>query len=429
MKILTSVSVVLLGLIIAFQGPGILAGEAGKDEAAAGGSQPPAPVEKAEPELPPEPKFDAPPKPETPRDGEVRLPAAEGWRATLLLDNAPTGVWTVKSYQVFPQFGCPEVVGLDDKGRCHVLVSYSGRWTPYRVIDAGKWLGGLAHGDVDPRVKGAELYAGGKQGNVFQVRSYKESLLDARRIARIYGREIHTILAGEIDPSNDTRELIIFTRPGGLYRLTPTGKDGEWETELIEDLEGRFRDAVLMPSEPGKSPEIACVARTGHLKLLRLTKDGPSWRTIYEAEMGMGRIALRPPKAGRQPVLYTTHDDGRILRHERSGPGADWRTEEIFLGPLGPRGIGAGQFNEDPDVETVACFGYSGKVQVLTKQNDRWTAETLFVDRDKGHWLTVAEVDGRNNTREIIVSGYGARIVMLYRPPGYGRKVTADTED
>ena len=49
-----------------------------------------------------------------------------------------------------------------------------------------------------------------------------------------------------------------------------------------------------------------------------------------------------------------------------------------------------------------------------------WSAETIFDDREKGHWLAAAELDGRNGTDEIIGSGYGARIVLLSRPPGYG---------
>ena len=66
-------------------------------------------------------------------------------------------------------------------------------------------------------------------------------------------------------------------------------------------------------------------------------------------------------------------------------------------------------------------FGYSGKVQLLSRKDGPWKVETLFQDSDKGHWLAVAEVDGRNGTRELISSGYSGRIVLLSRPPGYGR--------
>jgi hypothetical protein len=64
-----------------------------------------------------------------PTRGEVRLGSRRGWNAGLVIDNAPVGIWTVRALDVFGQYACPEVVGLDDLGRCHVLVSYSGKWT------------------------------------------------------------------------------------------------------------------------------------------------------------------------------------------------------------------------------------------------------------------------------------------------------------
>ena len=90
-----------------------------------------------------------------PRDGRVVLPGLAGWDASLIIDNKDVGIWTVDSFQVFPQYACPEVVGLDNDGRCHVLASYSGRWTPITAVHDTKWLGGLAHGDVDPRTNGS----------------------------------------------------------------------------------------------------------------------------------------------------------------------------------------------------------------------------------------------------------------------------------
>ena len=71
-----------------------------------------------------------------PGRGEVPLEAAEGWRASLVHDNGSTGIWTVEPLQIFPQYASPEVVGLDDKGRCLVMVSYSGTWTP---VVARRW--------------------------------------------------------------------------------------------------------------------------------------------------------------------------------------------------------------------------------------------------------------------------------------------------
>ncbi len=351
-----------------------------------------------------------------PREGRVVLPGTAGWDASLVIDNKGVGIWTVDSFQVFDQYACPEVVGLDNDGRCHVLVSYSGRWTPITAVHDTKWLGGLAHGDIDPRTAGTEIYVGSQRGNLYQIVAYPHTALDNRLIAHFPGREIHTIIAGDLDPRTKGRELLVFTRPGGLFRITPTGPDGQWETTHLQDLPGRVRDAVVY------GDSIATVSRIGRLALLRITDSGPTWETVYESAMGMGRITWSPARAD---VLYTTHDDGRILRHERGATG--WNTTTIFLGPEGPRGIAAGRFDADPDVETVAVFGYSGKVQLLSRGSGPWKVETLFQDSDKGPWLAVAEVDGRNATQELISSGYSGRIVLLSRPAGYGRSETCES--
>ena len=362
---------------------------------------------------------EGPPASIDPRGGEVPLGTQGGWDAYLVIDNDGVGVWRVDSAQVFPQYGSPEIVALDDLGRCLVLVSYSGRWTPLETVHDGKWLGGFAHGDIDPRIDGAETYVGSQKGNIYQVVGYDHGALDNRLIAHLTGREIHTIVGGDIDQSSDGTELIVFTRPGGLYRLRPTGEDGTWKTEHLQDLPGRVRDAVVLPAQAGDARGIATVSRTGRLELLQLTSEGPVWSTLYEGPMGKGRIALGESRAGSPVVLYTTHDDGRVLRHEQQSA-TRWETRTIYVGPQGPRGLATGRFDADPDVETVALFGYSGKVELLSRDGQDWSAETIFLDKDKGHWLAAAELDGRNGTRELLASGYGGRVVMLTRPPGYG---------
>ena len=354
-----------------------------------------------------------------PSEGEVVLPCAEGWEARLILDNENVGVWTVRAFPVFEQYAVPEIVGADDLGRCHVLTSYSGKWTDRPRIHDGLWLGGLAHADADPRVAGSELYTGGKSGNLYQLTPYENGALDGRLIAHLPGQEVHTLVAGELDPSNDTPELLVFTRPGGLYRVTPSGPHGGFETERLCQLPGRVRDAVALP--PGNGPpRIATVSRDGELRVLWF-EDGLAQHAVVHAEpMGMGRVALRRDTGTGPLVLYTTLDDGRVLRHE--GSGASWSTEIIHLGPQGPRGIVSGRFHADPAIEAVAVFGYSAEVHLLSRSpGGSWEQETIFRDRDRGHWLAVSELDGRNATEEIVGAGYGGRIFLLSRPPGYGR--------
>jgi hypothetical protein len=360
------------------------------------------------------------PAPPNPALAEVPLAANAGWNATLVLDNRGVGIWTVEAFQVFPQTGTPELVGLDDRGRVKVCAGYSGKWTPTTVVSDGKWLGGLAHADVDPRIAGAETYTGSQQGNLYQVVAWPHGVLDYRLIAHLPGREIHTLVAGDVDAASPGPEVLVFTRPGGLYRVTPSGPNGTFETRELAPYDGRVRQALVLPAGTNAPPDILTVSHNGRLERLRLTAAGPQWRTLHQDAMGLGRVALRPGPPGQPPVLYTTQDDGRILRHEPRGAD-EWFTETIYLGPQGPRGVAAGPFGETPETETVAIFGYSRKVELLTRTASGWRAETIFEDLDKGHWLASAELDGRNATRELVTSGYSGRLVLLARPPGYGR--------
>lgn len=354
-----------------------------------------------------------------PRTNHVSVAALAGWNGTLVLDQGKTGVWTVGVLKVFPQYGCPEIVGIDDLGRCHVLWSYSGKWTPVTAVADGKWLGGLALADIDPRIAGNELYTGSQQGNLYQVVAYPNTLLDYRFIGQIPGREVHTVVAADLVPERAGIEEIVFTSPGGLYLATPrTGDRDGFDVRLVEDLHGRVRDAIVLPSRPGASAEIATVGRHGRLEILGWRDGAPTWSTVFETATGMGRIALRTGSVAGAEVIYSTSDDGMVRRHERSN--GEWRHEIVYVGPPGPRGLCAGRFDADPDVETIAVFGYSKRAELLSRRSGQWTVEAIFEDRDKGHWITTGELDARNGTDEIVASGYSGRIVLLSRPPGYG---------
>lgn len=356
-----------------------------------------------------------------PAEQEVPLPAINGWEAYLILDNKGVPLWTVEPADIFESHGCPEVVGLDDKGHAHVCVSYSGRWTPTTLISDPKWLGGFAHGDIDPRIAGSETYVGAQSGNIYQIVAWPNLVLDYRLVASLEGREVHTLAAGQLDPSTPSPEIIAFTVPGGVYTITPTGPDGRFEAKHLADHVGRVRQAVVLPPSGDAASAVVTVARNGRLALLEINDGGVKWRTIYETEMGMGRVAVGSGGPNRSTVLYSTLDDGRILRHEQQNI-TNWVTQVIYNGPQGPRGIAAGQFTDDSAAETIVIGGYSKKVELLSRVGDRWQAETIFEDSEKLHWLAAAELDGRNTTREVVITGYGGRIVYLARPPGTARK-------
>lgn len=354
--------------------------------------------------------------------GEVWLPTeAADWRAQLLFDNAGVGIWTVEPAQLFPELGAPEVIGLDDAGNAILCVGYSGKWSAKEVIAEGSWLGALEHGDHDPRIPGDELYVGGQRGNLYQVVPHGGGLVDLRLIASFPGRELHTLAAVPGAP-----ELLAFTNTGELHRVTPTGAHGTFEAELVENCGGRVRDAVLLP---GSEALFACVSRAGWLRLLSFEAGRPRWFEVHTEAIGLGRLALGV--AGDGLVLYSTTDDGRVLRHAAPAGGAlagAWTTELVHVGSQGPRGIATGRFDPDPSVETVALFGYGKRVELLSREaGGDWSVHTLFEDVDKGHWLARTELDGRNATDELLLSGYGGRIVMLSRGIGDGLDVLGST--
>jgi len=374
-------------------------------------------------------RLDAQISPGDPTKDEVRLTAAPEWNAYLVHD-AGVGVWTVKSFPIYRRFACPEVVGLDDRGRCTILVSDSGKWTPVETVHDGEWLGGIAHLDLDPRRSGPELYTGGKRGRLYQVHPRPEGGIETRIVADFPGDEIHTLIGGSLGGPDEPPVLLVFTRSGTIHRLGPErGPEAALRSTTLGALPGRVRDAARIPRSGSTGASIAAVTRAGQLALLRVAGDRIETRVILSEPTGLGRLALAPARAGRSPVLYVTRDDGAVLRLER-GPENDWRRDIIYAGPQGPRGVVAGRFSANPEAETVAVFGYSRKVQLLTRSpGESWTARTIFTDADKGHWLATAELDGRNATDEILGSGYSGRIFLLSRPPGFGLDGVATDPD
>lgn len=328
--------------------------------------------------------------------------AAPGWSASIALDLGATGIWTTKVLDVFERYGGQEVVALDDTGRCHVLVQYAGKWTDHGAAHDTTWFGGLAHGDLDPRKPGRELYLGAASGRVWQISPQPEGVLDANVIAELAGAEVHTLVALE-------GELVAFTSPGAMWRLRPRADDTRFEAREVALTRGRVRDAVRL-----SNGSLALVSRDGTLEVRAGSALEREGEIVLRVEGGLGRLA-----ASSAGVLYAASDDGVVWRCERESGG--WSNERVFVGPQGLRGIVCGRFSAPAPREELAVFGYSGAVLLLARDDQgAWSSSAIFTDRDKGHWLGVGELDQRNSTDELVGSGYGGRVFVLAREPGYG---------
>ncbi|MCC6671194.1 MAG: hypothetical protein IT458_09040 [Planctomycetes bacterium] len=373
---------------------------------------------------------------QAPTEGEVVLPAAAGWNA-FLVHQSDGGIWYAHVDKAVPAYGANEILLCDDKGRCTVLSVYSGKWTAHSVNPDGQWLALSRPADVDPRVPGREVYVGGKGGNVHRVTLRPEPFgkfaLESVEIAHAAGEEFHTVLAADLVRERPGDELLVFGITGAVYGLLPAAGDGNghgdpraFEFKRLAHVEGRVRDAVVLPGKDGAPPEVYGASRSGHVLRFRVRPGGLEHAPVLQEAMGLGRIARRPRGADdtRPEVLYVTRDDGVLLRLEAAADG--WRREAIFAGMQGLRGVAAGRFHDDPAREAVAVYGYGKAVQIVSRAGaGPWQVETAFTGEDQGHWLAAGELDGRNGTDELVATGFGGRAVLLSRPAGYGLRGAA----
>ncbi len=346
-----------------------------------------------------------------------------------VIHEGEVGIWGLGVFQVFPQYAAPEVVSLDDKGRCLVHVGYSGKWTANATLEDREWLGAVAHVDLDPVRPGAELYVGGKRGNLYQVIPHAGGGADTRLIAKFPAKELHTLVGAEINPARPGSELLAFLHTGEVFEIRPDpNAETGFAAHLLTTLAGRVREALVLSPNAGDAPRVITVSRSGELGELQWGETGLHNRSLGQENSGLGRLAQKPRRKAEPRVLYVTRDDGLILRLEETSDG--FQRTPIYAGPEGPRGIAAGYFGANQDEETVAVFGYSKRVQLLTRQRDgSFLASDLFLDLDQGHWLMSAELDGRNGTHELLGSGYGGRVFLLARRPGFGLPGVATAPD
>ncbi len=339
-----------------------------------------------------------------------------GWRAQTI-HRSDGGVWYAHVAKVVDAYAANEVIAADDEGRLLLLTNYSGVWTAHDCVPDGQWLAPSRPADVDPRVPGPELYAGGRGGSVHQVtlraQPFAKFRVESREIGHAAGEEFHTVLAADLSPEPG-EELLAFAISGKVYRLRPAGDDGGFAMTAVADVRGRVRDALVVSLPTG--PIVLGVSRRGDLLRMQLRPDGLEARAVLREDSGLGRIAASP---FAPDVFYVTRDDGVLLRI-RLGEDDRCDREPILATAQGLRGVAAGRFFADGR-EAVAVYGYGKEVQLAARVGGGpWRVETLMAARQKGHWLTVGELDGRNGTDELLATGFDGEVVVLAREPGYG---------
>ncbi len=368
-----------------------------------------------------------------PTKGEIRLSgSAPGWDAFHLFTTDCWRIHALGGGLLTKYYGSPQVVVLDEKGRCVILQSDSGKWSPQIVVEDGKSCSAWATGDIDPRIDGTEIYVGSGGGNVYQVVHQGRRGWVTEMVASIPDASLSKLIIGDVAPSRPGDELIAVTNNGPVYEIHPgPTKDKPFTFELIGDLGSRCRDAVLLPADGKRPARIAALLQTGEVALMTRTETGFDRKPMCNEPMSIARIARKPTVRRNAPggvespgvepeVVYVARTDGLILRFSERQDGS-WMRDMIYAGPTGTRGLAAGRFDLDPRTETVAVFGYSKKVQLLSaRPGEPWKVETIYTDFGGGHWLAAVELDGRNTTDELVGGGFSFHVFMLARAPGYG---------
>jgi len=344
----------------------------------------------------------------------VHLAAASGWTARQLMPRTEVAVTRVAVIDIFPDRPDPAIVALDELGRCWIIAREQDGWSARETVHDRGGLTALARGDIDPRTPGSETFMGGSAGNLYLFGSHPQGAFDARLIAQFPGVEIHTVLAGDLDPFSKGDELLVFTQPRGASRVRADGPHGTFTSEPVHGLDVGVRDALLLPFEVGQLPVFATASASGRVELSSLTPDGPERSILFDGASGVARLARAPARFGRGPILYSCLDDGRILRHQRRAEG-EWITETLHAGAAGPLGLVAGNFDPDPTVESLAVFTADGAVSLLSRHADRWSTRTIFEDLGSAAWLAAGELDGNNSTDELLACGAAGRVVLLSR--------------
>ncbi|HEX6811763.1 MAG TPA: hypothetical protein VF384_09085 [Planctomycetota bacterium] len=345
------------------------------------------------------------------------LPASSGWRAELI-HKSDSGVWYAHVDKVVDAYGANEVIATDDKGRLLLLTVYSGQWSASSVVCDGQWLSPTCSRDVDPRVPGRELYAGGKSGTVHRVvlrpQPFARFSLESLEIGHAAGEEFHAVLAADLLPGGNA-ELLAFGISGAVFQLTAEATGDAFTMRRVATVPGRVRDIAVEAGANGGPASMFGVSRSGHWLRMQLRDGVLQHEVLLHEDCGLGRVARAK---GRPGVYYLTRDDGVVVRAQ---PGADGQVarEPIFAGGQGLRGVASGRFFADGR-EAIAVYGYEKTVHLISRgDGGAWQVETVFTSAQRGHWLAVGELDGRNGTDELVAAGFDGDVVLLSRPAGY----------
>lgn len=349
------------------------------------------------------------------------------WRPVICVETT-AAIERIRCGKLDPREAVPHAAAVDQAGDVAWIAFDGGTPRAETIYRHDGELTGLAIGDVDPLVPGAEIYVGGRRGGGLPEEAggaVVQLVVDARanvRVRRLLecSAYVHSIERVPTRADGSGGGLLVCTYRGEIHRLTPTPGAGPWRDEVLwadapaQDVETpKIKDAAFLVRADGSPTNEALVAfKTGRLAWIDVERPG-SFRVIHEEAGGLSRVTPAPDGSA-----YVTGYAGRLLHVTRSG--GDFQVAVLAQEGVdsGLRGAVLGRFPVSSRTRSgLVVFGFHKRCRALVERLGVLDPVTLYVDVDRGHTVEAADLVPGNDADELLVGGYSKRVTLLVPGP------------
>jgi hypothetical protein len=348
------------------------------------------------------------------------------WRG-IVCYSARAPIERIRSGRPDPSDPALQAVSVDQAGDVALVHFASGAPRSEVLYRNGAELTGLAIGDVDPRVLGAEIYAGGyargdaREGSGGAVVQLVVVPGSSPRVRRVYEGDafVHSLEVVPPQRANDPVRLLASTYAGEIHLLTPRDGDGAWDDRLCyreppsADPEvPKIKDVGFLVDPSGRAPHRALVAlKLGRVLCFDLDRPEAT-RLIHEETGGVSRVT-----PDREGGAYVTGYFGRVLHFVPEGEGFRVEIDADEGQQSGLRGLVFGDFPTALGRADRVVFGFHKRCRALVSRLGVFDASTLYVDVDRGHTVEAGDFVPGNGADELLLGGYSNRVTMLVAEP------------
>jgi hypothetical protein len=335
------------------------------------------------------------------------------WRAEVLLESEH-GIGGAAIGDLDPGSPGNEVVAVNAAGEVWMVRRAGDGWRPECIHQGDGELIMCAIGDVDPATPGNELVAVGMVEGPESV-SGPGRVLVLRRDGNAWGAThafvdehmIHGVAIGDVSTRHPGNEIVAC---GFNHRVTLLHRAGTgWGHEVVYVGNDRMKIAVIDDVLPDRQGAEALVCGSdGQVVLLYEASLGWRHRVLLADPSGQSRVAT-----GASGVL-AGGDHGKVTLITRADD--RWSAEVVARDSKKIRGVAIADVDGDGREELFAC-GYSGNLLMIVPDGEGcWSSEVIYTDVRPLHHLVAGETEAAHPGPELVTCGHSGRVVMLVPP-------------